>query len=447
MISGCATKPPVDRRPPDRPMVAPVVGPPADEVIAEIDDDLLERITIEAEMGNMERALQIFEAERGQDQLLHVILLIQNRRLDEAEAILSQIIREDDSNITALYHLSFIHSLRGDVGNERKILERITMLDSNHIEASVSLGRIYARERRHGMAESIFRRVISSHGYVEDAVLGLGIVLLAQEKSLEALDQFDTIIRNNPDNMFAYTYRARIRASNDDFGGAERDLNEAIRLDPDFIWNYLDRGRARLYNGNYNAAIEDFTRVISLDSSIFIAYIHRAWAYEGVNKHDLALADYRRALELRGDYQRGFVPFALQLYRAKQYRDAAIYFIRAYDIDRSPEFLLFAAASLMRAGENGLADRLIRDNMNRIPRENLLFHIARLFVDPHYEPMVLNLLRQERDNFDRMKGNFYLALYYDIFGRNMLSEQFFAEVLDSGFIQSLEYRMASWKVQ
>ena len=462
IISGCESKPadsaarpsaaarpvpavrPAERAEADKPATDPV-----DDAVAaeEVDDGLIERIAVEAETGNMEKALQIFEEGRSGDQLLHVILLIQNRRLDEAESILAQVIKGDPSNITALYYSSLIYNLKGDTNNERRVLERIIRSDADHIDANISLGRIYAGERSHSRAEAAFRRVISAHGYVEDAVLGYGMALLAQEKTAEALAQFNTVIRNSPDNVFAYIYRARIKSFDNDFAGAERDLSEAIKLDPDFIWSYLDRGRARLYAGRYNSAIEDFTKVISKDDTIFIAYIHRAWANEGIEQNDLALADYRRALELRGDYQRGFIPFALQLYRAEQWNEAAIYFIRAYDVSRNPEFLLFAAASLKHAGENRLADRLIRDNMNRIPREDLLFHIARLFVDPAYEAIVLNRFRQEQDPFVIMKGNFYLALYYDTFGRNILSEQHFGEVLDSGLIQSMEYKVARWKIR
>ena len=449
IISGCESNPAFAARPADRAETDKPVTDPVDEAVAEevVDDGLIERIAVEAETGNMEKALQIFEEGGGGDRLLHVILLIQNKRLDEAESILAQIIKSDHSNVTALYYSSLIYNLKGDTNNERKVLERIVNVDANHIDANISLGRIYARERSHSRAEASFKRVISAHGYVEEAVLGYGMALLAQEKNAEALVQFNTVIKNSPGNMFAYIYRARIKSFDDDFTGAERDLSEAIKLDPDFIWSYLDRGRVRLYGGRYNSAIEDFSRVISKDNTIFIAYIHRAWANEGLGKNDLALADYRRALELRGDYQRGFVPFALQLFRAEQWNEAAIYFIRAYDVDRSPEFLLFAAASLIRAGERRLADRLIRDNMNRIPREDLLFHISRLFVDPNYEPMVLNRFRQEQDPFRVMKGNFYLALYYDTVGIKMLSEQHFSEVLNSGLIQSMEYKVASWKIK
>ncbi|MCL2705268.1 MAG: tetratricopeptide repeat protein [Spirochaetaceae bacterium] len=430
IIQGCATKATVDKT-------------------SELDqeDKLVERVAIEAESGNMDKALQIYEEENGKDPLLYAILLIKNQRLDDAEAILSKIIEEDDSNVTALYYTSLIYNNRGDLKNEKKVLEKIASLDPDNVDTNISLGRIYAREKSYNKAESYFKKVVSSNSYIEDAVLGYGMVLLSQKKSKEALEQFNTVIENNPDNMFAYVKRAQIKSGNDDFKGAEEDLDEAIRVDSDNVWNYLDRGRARLYRSRYGAAVEDFTKVLSYDDSFFIAYIHRAQANEGMKKDDLALLDYKKALEIRGDYKRGFIPYALQLYRSNQWNEAAIYFIKAYNIDKSPEYLLLGAASLISAGEKEMAKKLIRENMNRIPKEDLLFHVSRLYIDPHYETMVLNKLREETDSFEKVKGMFYIAIYYDTLGKNILSEKYYSEILESGFPETLEYRVANWKVQ
>jgi len=430
IIFGCATKSSADKK------------PATDE-----ENKLVERVAVEAESGNMEKALDIYEKENGKDPLLYAILLIKNQRLDDAEAILSKIIKEDDSNVTALYYSSLIYNIRGDVANEKKVLEKIAAIDPDNIDTNISLGKIYAREKSYNKAESYFKKVVSSNVYIEDAVLGYGMVLLSQKKSNEALVQFNSVIENNPDNMFAYIKRAQIKSSSDDFKEAEKDLDEAVRIDPDYVWNYLDRGRARLYGNKYGSAAEDFTKVLSYDNSNFIAYIHRAQANEGMKKDDLALADYKKALEIKGDYKRAFIPYALQLYKSKQWNEAAIYFIKAYNIDKSPEYLLLGAASLLSAGEKEMANKLIRDNMNRIPQEDLLFHVSRLYIDPHYETMVLNKLRDEEDSFTKMKGIFYLAVYYDIFGKNMLSEKYYTEILESGFPETLEYRVASWKIQ
>ncbi|MCL2294885.1 MAG: tetratricopeptide repeat protein [Spirochaetes bacterium] len=458
IVLGCAT---TDKRPVREGVVKEVVRDDREE-------RLIERIMAEVERGNFARALEIYEEGDGRDSLLRSILLIQNGRLDEAEGILAKIIKEDGSNTTALFYTSLIYNARDEFDREKGVLERIIALDANHIDANLALGRFYARERNHGRAETIFKNVISKNGFVEEAALGYGMALLAQRRTLpmgltieqaeardrasaalsrRALDQFNTIIEYNPNNMFAFVQRANVRIGEDDFMGAEADLSEAIRLDPGYMWNYLDRGRVRLHDNRFAAAVEDFTKALSFDDSLFIAYIHRAQANERMGRDDLALADYRRAFQLRDDYQRGIVPFALQLYRAGYWSEAALHFIRAYNIDHSPEFLLLAAASLKKAGSNDMATRLIRDNLNRIPRENILHHIARMYIDPPYEGIVLNMLRRETDTFMQMKAIFYIGLYYSIAGNNALSEKFFTDILNAGFPGTLEHRIAGWKLQ
>ena len=430
MIPGCATTATGEKRP-ER----------------DAEDRLVERVIIEVDRGNMARALQIYEAGNGQDPLLHAVLLIKNRQLDKAESILSEVLRKDGSNITALYYTSLIYNSRGDSENEKKVLQRIIILDADNPDVNVALGRIYMEEKNYSRAESLFKKVISPNNYIEEAVLGHAMVLLIQGKNDEALAQFNTVIENNPNNMIAYAQRARIKATRDDYRGAERDLDEAIRIDSDYMWNYFDRGRARLYNGRFGSAAEDFTKVLSYDDSIFMAYIHRAQANEGMGRDNLALADYKKALEIREDYRRGFVPYALQLYRAGQWTEAAIYFINAYNIDASPEYLLLGAVSLIHANEKEMARKLITDNMNKIPRDNLFHHIARMYIDPPYETMVLNRLRDETDSFDAMQGMFYIAIYYDTIGKNVLSERYYIDIINSDFPESLEHKVANWKLQ
>ena len=457
MISGCATKTTVVEKTKTDSSISEAVAidkgdsakdtADADNEINNKEENLIERIAIEAESGNMDKALEIYEKESKKDPLLYAILLIKNKRLDEAESILSEIIKEDDTNITALYYISLIYNIRGDIKNEKTVLEKINALDPDNVDTNTSLGKIYAREKNYSKAETFFKKAISLSEYAEDAILGYGTVLLSQKKNKEALEQFDSVIENNPDNMFAYVQRAHIKSGTDDFKGAEKDLDEAVRIDPDYMWNYIDRGRARLYGGRYGFAAEDFTKVISYDNSNFIAYIHRAQANEGMKKDDLALNDYKKALELKSDYKRGFVPYALQLYRSGQWNEAAIYFIKAYNIEKSPEYLLLGAASLMCAGEKEMAKKFITDNMNKIPKEDLLYHVSRMYIDPPYETIVLNKLKEETASFEKMKGMFYIAIFHDVLGKNIISENYYTEVIDSGFPESLEYRVANWKLQ
>ena len=411
----------------------------------EKEDDLIEALSLEVESGNMGKALKIYEEKKGNDRLLYSILLINNGRIDEAEKILIDIIAENESDVTALFYLSLVYNLKGNKELERKTLERITAIDPDNSDANTSLGRIAASEKKYRDAEDYFRKALKNN-YHEEAALGYAMVLLEQKKNDEALKQYNVIIEKNPGIMMAYIDRAYIKSLKEDYRGAEKDLDQAVNLDPDYIWNYLDRGRMRLYTGKYEKAAEDFTKVLEFDKTVFTAYVKRAEAYEESGKNELALEDYKKALEIRSDYKKGYVPIALQFFRKGEWNNAASYFLKAYSIEKTPEYMLLGAASYLNSGDKNKASKLVTESMPAIPRDNLLYHISRLYIDPYYEKIVLQKLNEEKKSFEKMKGMFYLAVYYDIFGKNSLSENYYTEIINSGFPETMEYRLSSWKV-
>ena len=54
------------------------------------------------------------------------------------------------------------------------------------------------------------------------------------------------------------------------------DFDSAIRLDPNNVRAYFNRGLASAHNGGYQNAIKDFDRVIRLDPKNLDAYNARA---------------------------------------------------------------------------------------------------------------------------------------------------------------------------
>ncbi len=412
----------------------------------EREEKLIDSVSREAESGNMDKALEIYEKKEGNDPLLYSILLINNGRIDEAGALLSELTAQESSNVTALFYLSLVCNLKGDRAQEKALLERIIALEPDNTDANASLGRIYASEKKYREAEGYYRKALSAGVWNEEASLGYGRVLLSQKKNDEALKQYDEVIKNNPDNMLAYIDRAYIKSVREDYSGAESDLDQAVRIDPGYVWNYLDRGRSRLYGGRYEKAAEDFSRVLSADSSVFIAYAHRAEAYEGSGRDDLAIEDYRKVLELREDYAKGYVPFALQLFRKGDWKESASYFQKALKRDKSPEFMMLCAAAFLNAKDKAAAEKIVNNNIGAIPRENLLYHVSRVYVDPYYETIAVQKINEEKKSFEKMKGMFYLAVYYDTFGKNSLSEKYYTEIINSGFPETMEYRMSSWRI-
>jgi tetratricopeptide (TPR) repeat protein len=71
---------------------------------------------------------------------------------------------------------------------------------------------------------------------------------------------YETVIRLNPDFVYAWFNRANIRCLQRDYRAAITDYNEAIERDPDFAEAWFNRGLTRLYLGDTGRGIEDLSK-------------------------------------------------------------------------------------------------------------------------------------------------------------------------------------------
>ena len=76
-----------------------------------------------------------------------------------------------------------------------------------------------------------------------------------------------------------------------------------------------------------------------------------------------------------------------------------------------------------------------------------MYNVYRLYIDPPYEGIAVKKIDDEKIPLTQMQGYFYTGLYYDTFGKSVLSRDFFSKVVDAGFTDTLEYRMAEWKLE
>ena len=96
---------------------------------------------------------------------------------------------------------------------------------------------------------------------------------------------FDKAIEENPYDIFSYNNRSNTKALLGDFHGALEDVSKAIQINPDYVLGNLNRGQlnsaiadghfehdnideARKY---YQEAIEDLTKVLKLNPKVIIA--------------------------------------------------------------------------------------------------------------------------------------------------------------------------------
>lgn len=89
-------------------------------------------------------------------------------------------------------------------------------------------------------------------------------VELKQKGDLDAaLTDYDTSIRLNPGDFFAFNNRANVRRDKGDIAGAIADYSEAVRLEPGYASAFTSRGLVQERAGDREKARESFSAALA----------------------------------------------------------------------------------------------------------------------------------------------------------------------------------------
>ena len=115
-----------------------------------------------------------------------------------------------------------------------------------------------------------------------------------------ALEEYDKAIEIDPDYYSAYSDKALILFSKEEFDLAFINLEKAIELAPvNWVWVVYDnRGQCYMQLRQYDKALIDFNQAIENNQREPSLYIHRASCYDNIGEYDLEIADLEKAIEL-----------------------------------------------------------------------------------------------------------------------------------------------------
>jgi tetratricopeptide (TPR) repeat protein len=135
---------------------------------------------------------------------------------------------------------------------------------------------------------------------------GFGLVLFAEGKIEDAIDQYNEAIRITPDYTETYNNRGMAYADLGQHQRAIEDYNEAIRITPDYAKAYNNRGVAYATLGQYQRAIEDYNEAIRITPDYAKAYNNRGVAYATLGQYQRAIEDYNEAIRITQNYAEAY---------------------------------------------------------------------------------------------------------------------------------------------
>jgi tetratricopeptide (TPR) repeat protein len=149
-----------------------------------------------------------------------------------------------------------------------------------------------------------------------------------------AIKELNEAIRLDSKLAEAYAYRSRSYNSNGEIRMAFSDAEMAIQLNPKLAIGYYARGNVYRDMNDYDQAIADYTEVIKLDPQYTMAYFNRGLVYlDKKRDYDRAIADYTEVIKLDPQYINAYNNRGVAYTRKNDYDSAITDFEAILKID------------------------------------------------------------------------------------------------------------------
>ena len=140
----------------------------------------------------------------------------------------------------------------------------------------------------------------------EEQLLLSGNRHFQQGKYDEALEDYNEVIRINPQDGEAYNNRGTTKDMLGRHEEALEDYNEAIRINSQFAEAYYNRGTTKDVLGRHEEAIVDYDQAIRINPQYAQAYYNRGNTKDTLDRHEEAIADFNEAIRINSQYAQAY---------------------------------------------------------------------------------------------------------------------------------------------
>ncbi|XP_026142291.1 uncharacterized protein ttc6 isoform X3 [Carassius auratus] len=260
---------------------------------------------------------------------LNIKLGYLNQALEDLNAAISL----EPHLLDAYWHRHHIYLLRNDPNRALDDLNVIVENKKQHADAFMSRAEIYKQRgettlalinytqavkvkpddaeiyfKRAKMYEKIGEILLAMEDYAKtftidstrtDAMMIHGIQLFNTSKWMQALETFSLLLKQEPGNATARTYRGRIYTKLGRFEKSVEDFSLAVHLDPSSWLAFYHRG-CLLREIMPHMALRDFSTSVLINDSAenLSAFLHRGQVYMTLRRWRQAMADFEAVIKL-----------------------------------------------------------------------------------------------------------------------------------------------------
>jgi len=292
----------------------------------------------------------------------------QQRRLDEAETLLTRAAKIEPAFVAVHMNLAFLYLLKN--APEKTILElkAVLNLEPNNIDANYKLARLLLSRGQIDDSIGVLEKAKSIPSASAIFLALLGDAYFKKGNADKAEETYLLTLATQKNNADAMLGLAKISQRRGDIKTAQAYLSQARELagnSPEMLYKV---GVAGLGVGVFDDARSDLEQAVKLkpDEPAFLIALGAAW----LKKADLFAAEqiFRRTLELQPDNAQAQMYFGYILYKQKKFSEAKGYLEKTIKADPSlPEPFYYLGLIVQEENEDEQAIALLEKAIQMSP--------------------------------------------------------------------------------
>lgn len=305
------------------------------------------------------RLLLASDPRNDEARLMLARIHIRQRNHDRAISLVDQVLERSPQAVDALRLREEILLAQRKLEPAMETAKRLLKIEGEKSRGYVSIGRVYQAEGKHVEALDAFRK-----GYAEDrtstlALTGIVQSHLALKQADEAVLLLNGLLKESPENVYAYNLLGEVYATEKATPKAEQAFLQAAKLRQDWTLPYLNLSRLMLAEKKPDRAIAVLKGGLEHAPGDATLQLTLASAQQTVKDIDGAIATYRSVLEgnPRMDIAANNLAALIADYRYKDQQDldSALQLAQRFQNSQNPFYLDTLGWLNYRKGDYGLA--------------------------------------------------------------------------------------------
>ena len=159
-------------------------------------------------------------------------------------------------------------------------------------------GKIYTQRERYDSAIMQYSKYLSIDSTHEESRFRRAVLLSEQRKWTQAIEDWSTITRQNPENAEAWRNMGLSHFQNAAYDSATAAFTQALELNPEESYTYINRGYSYYLSGNTKSALADLDKGLQGLPQYYLGYYFRALVHLQLKNKKQACQDAGMAVEL-----------------------------------------------------------------------------------------------------------------------------------------------------